>query len=219
MILYGRYRSPFTRRVAISMRLLEVSYEHRAITTWTHWDDVRKVNPVGRIPALELDSGECLFDSGAILDYLDQVAGPTRSLVPMVEPQRREILRIVACAIGGLEKVVAALYERTMHPPVKVHQAWIDHNEAQARSAFAWLEALQPTPWLAGAKMSQADITTVVTYEFTHIVSPWLIEDRRYPKLSALRARCNELPAFSDTLPVAGVDQADPQLPSAMREA
>ena len=76
VILVGRYRSPFTRRVAISLRQLGFSYEHRPITTWTHLLDVRAVNPVGRIPALILDSGEALFDSVAVLDYLDQLAGP-----------------------------------------------------------------------------------------------------------------------------------------------
>lgn len=215
MILYGRYRSPFTRRVAISMRLLGIPYEHRAVTTWTHLSDVRKVNPVGRVPALVLDDGECLFDSGAILDYLDQLAGPDRALVPALEPSRHRVLRIVACAMGGLEKVVAALYEHTMHPAEKVHEPWIKHNEAQACSAFAWLDKIETSPWLARDGLTQADVTTVVTWDFTNIVAPWLLANNAYPNLNALRERCNELPAFGDTLPLASVDQANPKLPEA----
>src|SRR5438067_8784017 len=105
MILIGRYRSPFTRRVAVSMRLFGLDYEHRPLTVWTHLDDVRRTNPVGRVPALILDSGETLFDSHAILDYLDELAGPRRALVPASEPERHRVLRIVACAMGALEKV------------------------------------------------------------------------------------------------------------------
>ena len=82
MILVGRYRSPFTRRVAISMQLLGIEYEHRPHTAWSNLAEVRAVNPVGRVPALILDSGEALFDSSAILDYIDQLAGPQRALVP-----------------------------------------------------------------------------------------------------------------------------------------
>ena len=67
MVLIGRYRSPFTRRVAISMRLLGIAYEHRPHTAWRNLQEVRAVNPVGRVPALILDSGEGLFDSSAIL--------------------------------------------------------------------------------------------------------------------------------------------------------
>jgi glutathione S-transferase len=58
MTLVGRYRSPFTRRVAITLRLLEIEYEHRPYTAWSNLTEVRAVNPVGRIPALILGSGE-----------------------------------------------------------------------------------------------------------------------------------------------------------------
>src|SRR5918992_2483074 len=107
MILIGRYRSPFTRRVAIAMRLLGFEYEHRPHTAWRNLAEVRAVNPVGRVPALIRDSGETLFDSNAILDYLDQIAGPQRALVPPREPERHRVLRLVACAFGALEKIVA----------------------------------------------------------------------------------------------------------------
>jgi len=213
MILVGRYRSPFTRRVAVSLRLLGIPYEHRPRTAWTDLQEVRNANPVGRVPALILASGETLFDSSAILDYLDHLAGPARALVPVAEPERHRVLRITACALGVLEKVVAALYERTMHPAQKVHAPWIAHNESQARSGLTWLGALSAAPWLAGDALTQADITTVVTYDFTRIVSPALVGEGLYPTLDALARRCAALPAFADTKPVGAVDQADPALP------
>jgi glutathione S-transferase len=214
VVLIGRYRSPFTRRVAVAMRLLGIAYEHRPQTAWRNLREVRAVNPVGRVPALILQSGETLFDSSAILDHLDQIAGPERALIPPREPERRQVLRVVACALGALEKVVAALYEQTMHPPEKVHQPWIAHNESQARSALEWLAAIAPSPWLAGASLTQADITTVVMYDFTRIVNPGLIPDGRYPSIDRLAARCTDLAAFAETRPVSEVDQANPALPT-----
>ena len=212
MILVGRYRSPFTRRVAISMQLLGIAYEHRPLTTWSNLSEVRTVNPVGRVPALVLDSGESLFDSSAILDYLDQLAGPQRALVPAREPERHQVLRITACALGVLEKVVAALYEQTMHPPEKIHQPWIEHNENQARSGLQWLASLPPSSSLTGAAFTQADITTIAMYDFTRLVNARLIPDGAYPRLDALATHCCEVPAFRDTRPVASVDQASPSL-------
>ena len=209
MILVGRYRSPFTRRVAITLRQLGIVYEHRPITAWTHLDDVRAVNPVGRIPALILDSGETLFDSGAILDFVDQA----HMLLPAEEPARRTVLRIVACAMGVLEKVVAALYEKTMRPPEKIHAPWVAHNEAQARGGLAWLEALPGPRWLALDRLTQADITTVAMFDFARIVNPALVAPGTYPHLDALSERCNTLPAFAETRPVGDVDQANPSLP------
>ena len=212
MILVGRYRSPFTRRVAISMQLLGIAYEHRPYTTWSNLAEVRAVNPVGRVPALVLDSGESLFDSSAILDYIDHLAGPRRALVPPREPERHQVLRVTACALGVLEKVVAALYEQTMHPPEKVHQPWIQHNENQARSGLHWLASLEPSAALAGAALTQADVTTIAVYDFTRIVNAPLIPDGAYPRLDALAAHCSEIPAFRATRPVASVDQANPSL-------
>jgi glutathione S-transferase len=214
VILIGRYRSPFTRRVAISLRELGIAYEHRPITAWTHLADVRALNPVGRIPALILDSGEALFDSTAILDYIDGAVGPARALVPSNEPQRHEVLRIAACAMGTLEKVVAALYERTMHPPQKVHQPWIAHNEAQARSGLGWLDERASGRWLSLERLTQADITTVAMFDFTRIVNPELVPAGAFARLDALSARCNERPAFAETQPVSAVDRADPSLPA-----
>ena len=217
MILIGRYRSPFTRRVAVSMRLLGIAYEHRPLTVWSAMDEVRAVNPVGRVPALILDSGETLFDGNAILDYFDTLSGPARALVPATEPARHEVMRIVACAIGALEKVVAALYEVTMHPPEKVHAPWVEHNEEQARRALAWLEAIDAAPWLHGDHLTQADVTTAVMLDFTRIVNPALVSHEQYPRLIGHAARCNALPAFAETYPGSAVDQANPKLPSNSR--
>ena len=217
VILVGRYRSPFTRRVAVSMQVLGIPYKHLAYTAWSQLAAVREVNPVGRVPALVLDSGESLFDSTAILDYLDQQVGAQRALVPASGARRQRVLQVTACALGVLEKVVAALYERTMHPPEKVHEPWVAHNESQAHSGLRWLDAIVPSPWLAGDAMTQADITTVVTYEFTQIVNASLLAGGRYPTLDALAARVRDDPAFVATRPTGDVDQANPSLPADSR--
>jgi len=164
------------------------------------------------VPALVLDSGESIFDSTAILDYLDQLVGSQRALIPATEPDRHRVLQITACALGVLEKVVAVLYERTMRPPEKIHQPWIDHNEGQARSGLQWLAAITPSPWLAGARLTQADVTVIAMYDFTRIVNASLVPEGRYPRLDALAAECLALPAFSESLPVSEVDQSNPSL-------
>lgn len=196
------------------MRLLGIPYEHKPYTTWRNLEAVRAVNPVGRVPALILPDGESLFDSTAILDYLDQRVGPQSALIPSAEPERRQVLRIVACALGALEKVVAALYEVTMHPSEKVHPPWLEHNESQALSGLGWLAQIAPAPWLAGDKLTQADITTVVTYDFTRLVNPSLIPDGRFPRLDVLAKRCSGIPAFLETRPVNEVDASHPTLPT-----
>jgi glutathione S-transferase len=69
MLLIGVNRSPYTRRVAITLAALGVAYEQRCLSGFGNRDEVRRHNPLGRIPALVLDDGETLIDSGAIVDF------------------------------------------------------------------------------------------------------------------------------------------------------
>lgn len=201
MMLVGRYRSPFARRVAISLKTLGIPYEHKRITAWGNLQEMRSYNPVGRVPALVLDDGEVLFDSNAILDYVDQMVGPEKALIPLTEPGRRKVMRLVVAAMGALEKMVHSVYERLMHPPEKVHQPWIDHNLSQTREALAWLETLPQTPWLESARLTQADITTAIVVEFALSGFPEAFPKASFPKLEALRDRVAALPAWQETLP------------------
>ena len=72
MLLIGVNRSPYTRRVAITLAALGVAYEQRCLSGFGNREEVRRHNPLGRIPALVLDDGETLVDSGAIVDILDE---------------------------------------------------------------------------------------------------------------------------------------------------
>ena len=82
MILVGQYDSPFTRRVAIALHLLRMPFTRNTLSVFANADQARKLNPLGRVPALVLDDGEVLIESGAILDYVDEIAGPGRALLP-----------------------------------------------------------------------------------------------------------------------------------------
>jgi glutathione S-transferase len=81
VILIGQYDSPFVRRVAIALRLYRQDYEHRPWSTFGNADRIAVVNPLRRVPTLVLDDGEVLIESGAILDYLDELAGPSKALI------------------------------------------------------------------------------------------------------------------------------------------
>ena len=54
MILVGQHDSPYTRRVAISLMVLGIPYEHDTRSVFGDFDSMRKTNPLGRIPSLVL---------------------------------------------------------------------------------------------------------------------------------------------------------------------
>ena len=58
--LIGMYDSSYTRRVAITMTLLGLPFEHRAWSVGRDFDRIRAYNPLGRVPVLVLEDGEVL---------------------------------------------------------------------------------------------------------------------------------------------------------------
>jgi glutathione S-transferase len=122
MILIGMFDSAFVRRVAISMNLYGMAFEHRNWSVGPDFDRIRQYNPLGRVPTLVLPDGEALIESSAILDYLDERAGPERALLPPSGKDRRTALRLMSIAIGAAEKGVLQIYETVFRPAEKRHQ-------------------------------------------------------------------------------------------------
>jgi glutathione S-transferase len=203
VILIGRDLSPFTRRVAVSIELLGFTAERKQLSTVDHGSEIRQYNPLGRVPALELDDGEVLIDSAAILDHLDQTAGPERALIPLSGSERRHVLKLVALAQGVMEKAVAAFYERTRRPPETRFAPWLQQLEDQVRAGLSMLEnaSQSPGPWLALNRMTQADISAVCALDFVSVTSPHILDDLALSGLKTLDERLNALPAFTQTYP------------------
>src|SRR3981081_1762714 len=110
MILIGQYDSPFTRRVAIALRLYGLAFEHRPWSTFGEGDKIAPFNPLRRVPTLVFEDGEVLIESTAILDYLDEVVGPSKAMIAENGPERRHALKICALATGLGDKAVSLVY-------------------------------------------------------------------------------------------------------------
>jgi glutathione S-transferase len=201
MILIGRNLSPFVRRVAITLKLLDLPFEQKPFSTATDAEQIRPFNPLLRVPALVLEDGETLIDSAAILDHIDEAVGPARALIPAFGPERRKVLRLLAIATGAMEKTVAAFYERSRRPPETLHPPTLKKLEDQAVAGFAALEREGESPWLALGRLTQADVTVAVGLDFLRTVLPHLLEGAPFPRLSELAARLDQLPPFATTRP------------------
>jgi glutathione S-transferase len=199
MKLIGLFDSPFVRRVAVSMRLQGFAFEHVALSVFRHIDEMRKINPLVKVPMLVLDNGEKLIESSFILDYLDGKAAPERRLIPAAGPARRHIQQHCAIALIAIEKAVQVVYETTLRPAEFTYQSWVDRCTVQMHDAFAMLEAQPLSPLLAGAPITQADVTSAVALRFARFMHPAQFPLERYPRLQQLSAYCEALPAFIET--------------------
>jgi glutathione S-transferase len=200
VLLIGMFDSPFVRRVAVSMRLLDIGYEHAHWSVGKDFDRIRQYNPLGRVPTLVLDDGAVLSESAVILDYLDERVGPARALLPAAGSERREALKQMAMAIGAAEKGRDQIYEHAFRPPDKRYGPWLERCRTQMHGGLAELErycaARGTQPWLIGDKLSQADITVTCALTFLRESLRPLDLSTPYPRLTALVDRCETGMAF-----------------------
>lgn len=197
MILIGQYDSPFVRRVAVTLHCYDLPFERRVLSVFTDFDAMLTINPLGKVPVLQLDDGERLFDSRAILDYLDSLVAPDRRLVPSGEPVRRVVLRIDAVATGLAEKLYERGYEFARRDPAKRDAAIVARVERQIDSALSWLEKLSPSPWLVGNRMSRADLTTAIAFTYMIEKHRSFLDRRPSPVLDAHCRHCEALSSFA----------------------
>jgi len=198
MQLIGMLDSPYVRRVAISLQLLGLPFEHRSLSVFRTFDQFRAINPVVKAPTFVCDDGTVLMDSTLILDYAEGLAAP-RSLMPAGLPQRLAALRTIGLALAACEKSVQLVYERNLRPLEKQHEPWAARVVGQMHAAYGELEAelaKQPArrdPQPLGA----ADVATAVAWHFTERMLPATVKDAAYPRLRALSAWAEQLPEFT----------------------
>jgi glutathione S-transferase len=200
VLLIGLNRSPFTRRVAITLKIYGMPFEQRALSGFDNRAEVQRWNPLGRIPALVLDSGETLVDSGAIIDHLDEAYGRDRALTPAAGADRRAVLKVAAIMMGACDKGLQAAYERKRRPPQMQHQPWIDDCIAQVTNAIVAVDAMiEPgEPYLLLGRLTQADVTAFITERHAR-VGLGIDTDARTPRLRALASKLAEEAPFHAT--------------------
>jgi len=200
--LIGMFDSPFVRPVAIAMKLFGMPFEHLNWSTGRDFDRIREYNPLGRVPTLVLDDGEALVESSAILDYLDELAGPQRAMLPTSGRERRTALQLIALANGAMDKGRDLIYERVYRPEEKWHEPWLERCRTQMHGALAEIERYVvkngARSWLVGGRMTRADL--VVACIFTLMTDALAAEFKPgdYPALRTFVARCEALPEFEE---------------------
>jgi glutathione S-transferase len=198
MKLIGQYDSPFVRRVAVALQIYGFAYEHVAWSTFGDREKVASVNPLIRVPTLILDDGEALVESGAILDWLDELAGPDRALIAPSGKARRDSLRIISFATGIADKAVSLFYFSIFGGGLSADFA--NRLKTQIAGTLDWLEdatKTRPGQWWHGAGPGHADIALACSMRFIREAHRDLYDAEKLKALSAHCARCEALPAFA----------------------
>lgn len=197
MKLYTNPSSPFGRKAVIAA--IETGLDgHIECITVNPWDstlELLKVNPLSKIPALVTDRGECIFDSPAVCDYLDTLAGTGR-LLPPDAAQRALALRRQALGDGMLDSAVVILLNRAQKPE-RVHRGYVARQDASIARA---LDALERDADALHGGFNLGHITLVCALDFLTIAGVLEWEDR-YPGLARWLQHMRARPSVARTHP------------------
>ncbi|MDQ0472086.1 maleylacetoacetate isomerase [Labrys wisconsinensis] len=205
--LRGYFRSSAAYRCRIAFNLKGVPYELVPVHLRRDGGEQKKpayraLNPQALVPALQID-GAILTQSLAIIEWLDETH-PDPPLLPVDRNERaraRAFAQAIACDIHPLQNLRVLDYLKTeLGQPQAVLDAWCRHWIGEGLSACEALlaRAGQPGSFAFGDRPGLADICLV----------PQLFSADRFgidltamPRLTAVRAACEALPAFAAAHP------------------
>jgi glutathione S-transferase len=197
MILRSAPPSPFGRKVKIAAHVLGLSdrIEIVAADTNNEADELRRQNPLGKIPTLVLDDGRTLFDSRVILEYLDHLAGGGR-IIPREAEARFPALRLQALCDGGMDASILQIYEARYRPEGIRHQPWLDLQAGKVARALAALED-EPPALDSVPHVGQIALACLLGYRDLRFAGAWRASHPRLVKW--LDRFAAQVPAFEAT--------------------
>ena len=202
MRLIGMLDSPYVRRVAISLDLLGLPFEHESVSVFREFEQFHAINPVVKAPTLVCDDGEVLMDSSLILQYVEAANTGGPSLWAADPLQRQHQFRAVSLALAACEKSVQIVYERKLRPAEAQHEPWIERVTGQVLAAYAALEReVQNRSTLFSGPATQAAVSAAVAWQFTQAMIAPLVPAASHPGLVALSERLEQTAEFQKYAP------------------
>jgi maleylacetoacetate isomerase len=166
MKLFSFWRSLATYRVRIALNLKGITPDEVVDVNLPQGkqreESFRKINPMMAIPALVEDDGTVLFESLAILEYLDEThpEPPLLPRDPRARVRARGLAQIIACDTHPL--IVPRVREFLAHE-YKIDEAgvlkWGNHwHNAALKALEAHLQSPQTGRYCQGDRITIADI-------------------------------------------------------------
>jgi glutathione S-transferase len=158
---------------------------------------LEKANPLGKVPALELDNGMTLFDSPVICEYLDSKHRGDK-LFPASGARRWKALRLQAIGDGILDAALLARYETAMRPEPLRWTDWLDGQKRKLAQALDQLEK-EAKDLAGGLTIGQVTVACALGYlDFRFGDMNWR---KGRPKLAAWYDKFSRRKSMQATIP------------------
>ena len=201
MKLIGSKTSPFVRKVRVVLAERKIAHDFVEESAWTAGTTVPRYNPLNKVPALQLDDGESLYDSAVIAEYLDGISGGT--FMPATPLERARARRDEALGDGIADAGITAFLERKRDAS-RQDAAWIARQMDKVDAGILSVARnLGTQPFLGGRQMNIGDIACACALFWVEFRMPELRWRDGHPTLKAWAERMEMRPSFTATRPVA----------------
>jgi glutathione S-transferase len=146
-VLRSTPTSPFGRKVRMAVETLGLSNRVTVARAdpLDENDTLRLQNPLGKMPCLILADGSTIYDSGIIIEYLQDVARTDR-LLPLSGRERYRALTLSRLADGIMDASILVVYETRFRPDLPHSPHWLSHQRSKITRGLAAFEASPPNP-------------------------------------------------------------------------
>ncbi len=158
--------SPYSSKVRMAARYSGLDLEEVRTDTSAEGEELVGSNPLGKIPTLITDDGSAVYDSRAIMQFIDRTTG--KKLYPRNAARRTEAEVLEALCDGICDALILIIYERRFRPEEKVHQDWIDRQWRRVERGLDHLNANLPrtTRSLHGGHFALAGLLGYLSLRF-----------------------------------------------------
>ena len=130
--------SPYVRKVLLSAYKAGIQDEIELVEVGTEYDKLlRSKNPLGKIPVLQKNDGDFLFDSRVIVEHLNKLGG---GLIPEYGSERDTILRRSALAEGLTDASLLVVYSERYAGGETPSKLWLDLQLGKIDKTLDFLE-------------------------------------------------------------------------------
>jgi maleylacetoacetate isomerase len=202
--IYGFWRSIASFRVRVALRLKGLPFEETSIDILSGEQfkpGYETVNPERVVPTF-IHDGHSLFQSLAIIEYLDDIQSKPR-LIPEDAKERAYARSLALMTVADAHPLVTPRIRNHLATAfgadAKAIEDWGKHWTIEGLETYERLFARRaPSPFALGAEPGLADICIagqVVTAQYLKI------EMSAFPAVARLADRCFALPAFATSHP------------------
>jgi glutathione S-transferase len=146
-VLRSTLTSPFGRKVRIALEALGLADRVMVVPAnpLDENDTLRQQNPLGKMPCLVCPDGSTVYDSGIIIEYLQELSGGKR-LLPARGPARYKALTRARLADGIMDASILVVYDSRFRPGEPPSEKWLTHQRGKINRGLAAFEAEPPDP-------------------------------------------------------------------------